>query len=289
MRIDTILCPIDFSDLSERELAIAAQLARTFRARLVLHHNRVAIAPGLARAWDWETSHRSERLGEAEAEHQMAAALAAVPDDVAAEGVISVGPVGLIVLSLAERVPADLIVIGSHGWSTEEHASITERIIAGAPCPVLSLHEGGEQREPLRLDTVGSAPPPRAVVPTDFSPTARHAVEYAYALSRIVPLHLELLHVLPAGRLAAPAEEAARQQLDATVPDDMRTRVTTRIRQGDPTTEILAHLAEVRPQFAVLGEHARHILRHLFTRDTTRAVMHEASCPVWIVPTRAAV
>ena len=288
MRIDTILCPIDFSELSARELAIAAQLARTFRARLVLHHNRAAIAPGLARAWDWETSHRSERLGEAEAEHQMAVALAAVPEGVPAEGVISAGPVGLIVLSLAERVPADLIVIGSHGWSTEEHASITERIIAGAPCPVLSLHEGGKWTEPLRLVTAGGASP-RVVVPTDFSPTARHAVEYAYALSRIVPLHLELLHVLPAGRLAAPAEEAARRQLDATVPDDMRTRVTTRIRQGEPTTEILAHLAEVRPQFAVLGEHARHVLRHLFTRDTTRAVMHEASCPVWIVPTSAAV
>jgi nucleotide-binding universal stress UspA family protein len=86
----------------------------------MLHHNRFAIAPGLARAWDWETSHRSERLGEAEAEQEMAAALAAVPEDVPAEGVISVGPVGLIVLSLAERIPADLIVIGSHGWSTEE-------------------------------------------------------------------------------------------------------------------------------------------------------------------------
>ena len=288
MRIDTILCPIDFSELSARELAIAAQLARTFRARLVLHHNRVAIAPGLARAWDWETSHRSERLGEAEAERKMAAALAAVPEGVPAEGVISAGPVGLIVLSLAERVPADLIVIGSHGWSTEEHASITERIIAGAPCPVLSLHEGGKWTEPLRLVTAGGASP-RVVVPTDFSRTARHAVEYAYALSRIVPLHLELLHVLPAGRHASAAEEAARQQLDATVPDDMRTRVATRIRHGEPTTEILAHLAEVRPQFAVLGEHARHVLRHLFTRDTTRAVMHEASCPVWIVPTRAAV
>jgi len=288
MRIDTILCPIDFTDLSARELAIAVELARTFRARLVLHHNRVAIAPGLARAWDWEASHRSERLGEAEAERQMAAALAAVPEDVPAEGVISAGPVGLIVLSLAERVPADLIVIGSHGWSTEEHASITERIIAGAPCPVLSLHEGGEWTEPLRLVTAGDALL-RVVVPTDFSPTARHAVEYAYALSRIVPLHLELLHVLPAGRHASAAEEAARQQIDATVPDDMRTRVATRIRQGEPTTEILAHLAEVRPQFAVLGEHSRQVLRHLFTRDTMCAVMHEASCPVWIVPKRAAV
>ena len=73
------------------------------------------------------------------------------------------------------------------------------------------------------------------------------------------------------------------------MPGDLTTRVVTSVRYGDPTTEILAYLAEVRPQFAVLGEHARDIVRRLFTRDTTRAVVHAASCPVWIVPARAAV
>jgi universal stress protein A len=290
MRIRIVLCPIDFSDLSAQELAIAAEVARAFGARLVLHHNRMAIAPGLARAWDWEATHRSERLGEAEAERRMASALAAVPAGVPAEGVISAGPVGLVVLSLAERLPADLIVIGSHGWSTEEHASVTERVIAQATCPVLSLHEGGEQPEPLRLGGGGSDPRARAVVPTDFSPTAQHALEYAYALARALPLHLEVLHVLPGrSQRSAAAAKAAREQLDAAVPDDLTARVVTRVRSGEPTTEILAHLAEVRPQFAVLGEHARDVLRHLFTRDTTCAIVHGASCPVWIVPARAAV
>jgi universal stress protein A len=289
MRIRIILCPIDFSDLSARELAIAAEVGRAFGARLVLHHNRMAIAPGLARAWDWEATHRSERLGEAEAERRMSAALAAVTPGVPAEGVISAGPVGLVVLSLAERLPADLIVIGSHGWSTEEHASVTERVIAGAPCPVLSLHERGERLAPLGLAAEDGATLAHAVVPTDFSSTAQHALAYAYALARAVPLHLELLHVLPGGRRSAAAEEAARKQLDAAVPDDLATRVATCIRCGEPTAEILAHLAQVRPQFAVLGEHARAVLRHLFTRDTTRAVVHGASCPVWVVPARSAV
>jgi nucleotide-binding universal stress UspA family protein len=219
----------------------------------------------------------------------MAEALAAVPAGVPAEGVISAGPVGLVVLSLAQRLPADLIVIGSHGWSTDEHTSLTERVIAGAPCPVLSLHESGERPEPLGLAAMGGTPPPHAVVPTDFSPTARHAPEYAYALARAVPLHLELLHVLPGGRPSAAAEDAVRKQLDAAIPDDLTTRVATCIRHGEPMTEILAHLVEVRPQFAVVGEHARDVLRHLLTRDTTCSVMHRASCPVWIVPARAAV
>jgi len=89
MRIRTILCPIEFSNLSGREIQSAAEVGRAFGARLVLHHNRMAIAPGLARAWDWEATHRTERFDEAEAERRMAAALAAVPAGIPAEGVIS--------------------------------------------------------------------------------------------------------------------------------------------------------------------------------------------------------
>src|SRR5262245_5235960 len=218
MNIRTILCPIDFSNISAEEIRRAAEVASAFGARLVLHHNRTAIAPGLARAWDWEATHRTETLSEAEAERRMAAALEAVPAGIAAEGVISAGPVGLVVQSLAEQLPADLIVIGSHGWSTPEHASVTERVIAQAPCPALVLHEDGEG--PLFL---GSAPDssgsPRAVVPTDFSPTALHALHYAYALARALPLHLDVLHVLPGGsRRSEDAEHTAREQLEATVP-----------------------------------------------------------------------
>lgn len=289
MRIRTILCPIDFSNLSARELDIAAEAARVFGARLVLHHNRLAIAPGLARGWDWEATHFTQTLREAEAERRMAAALAAVPAGVPAEGVISAGPLAPVVLSLAERLPADLVVIGSHGWSTDEHASVTERVIAQAPCPVLTLHDGGEPTPRLCLRAEDGTPP-RVVVPTDLSPTSRHAVEYAYALARILPLRLELLHVLPGSpHRSAAAENAAREQLDAVVPADLATQVTTAVRYGEPTTEILAHLAEARPQFAVLGEHAREIWRHLFTRDTTRTIVHAASCPLWIVPACAAV
>jgi len=288
MKIRTILCPIDFSTLAAREIQSAAEVGRAFGARLVLLHNHTAIAPGLSRAWDWEATHRTERLGEAESERRMAGALAAVPAGIAAEGVISAGPVALVVQSLAEQLPADLIVIGSHRWSTPEHASVTERVIAHVSCPVLILHEGSER--PLSLAaTPDRGRPPRAVVPTDFSPTACHALHYAYALARALPLDLDLLHVLPGGpRRSAAAENTVRQQIEAAVPNDLTTRVVTSVCYGDPTTEIPAYLAAVQPRFAVIGEHARDIVRRLFTRDTARAVAHAASCPVWIVPAGAA-
>ena len=84
MRLRTILCPIDFSDLSASETEIAVEVARKFSAGVVLHHNCAAIAPGIARAWDWEATHR-EADSEGHAERRMQAALNAMPGAMAAQ------------------------------------------------------------------------------------------------------------------------------------------------------------------------------------------------------------
>ena len=284
MRLRTILCPIDFSDLSARETEVAIEVAREFGARLVLHHDCAAIAPGIARQWDWEATHRNAD-DEAQARRHMQAALNALPRDVRAESVVSTGPVAGAMLALAEQLPADLIVLGSHGWSTETHASVTERVIAEAPCPVLTFNEGAVSSGQFRLCAATGGEPPLVVVPTDFSPTAAHAVRYAWALARALPIRVHLLHALP--RPAPDAERAARTRLAALRPADVSVPVDVHVTAGDAAEAIFAHLAAVKPAFAVLGEHARAILRRAFTRDTTRRVVHGASCPVWVVPQRA--
>jgi universal stress protein A len=286
MRVRTILCPIDFSDLSARETNVAVEVAREFGARLVLHHDCAAIPPGLAREWDWEATRR-ENHSEAEAERRMQAALNALPRDVCAEGVVSTGPVTGALLALAGELPADLIVVGSHGWSTDTHASITERVIAEAPCPVLTLNEVAASTGQFRLRAPVGEERPIVVVPTDFSSTASHAVQYAWALARALPIRIHLLHALATP--APGAASAARARLTALPPIDVSVPVEVHVTIGDATEAILAHLAAVKPAFAVLGEHARALLRRTFTRDTARRIVHGARCPVWVVPQRAAV
>jgi hypothetical protein len=44
-------------DLSATETEVAVEVAREFRARLMLHHDCAAIPPGIARQWDWEATH----------------------------------------------------------------------------------------------------------------------------------------------------------------------------------------------------------------------------------------
>ena len=284
MQLRTILCPVDFSDLSVTETAVAVDLAREFGARVVLHHDCAVIPPGIARQWDWEATHGNID-SEAQAERRMRAALNALPRDVRAEGVVSAGPVVGALLALAEELHVDLIVLGSHGWSTETHASVTERIIAEAPCPVLAFNEGALATGRFRLRPEAGEELPIVVVPTDFSPTAAHAVRYAWELARALPIRVHLLHAVP--RHSPDVESAARSRLAALQPADVSGRVDLHVMVGDAAEAIVAHLGAVQPAFAVLGEHARAVVRRVFTRDTARKVVHGASCPVWVVPQRA--
>src|SRR5262249_21090313 len=201
----------------------------------------------------------------------------ALPRDVRAEGVVSAGPVAGALLAVAEELSADLIVLGSHGWSTETHASVTERVIAEAPCPVLTFNEGAVSSGQFRLRAEAGAEPPIVVVPTDFSPTAAHAVRYAWALARALPIRVHLLHAIP--RATPDDVRSARVRLAALRLADASVPVDVHVRADDAAEAIFAHLAAVKPAFAVLGEHARPLLRRAFTRDTAPSALHRASCP----------
>jgi nucleotide-binding universal stress UspA family protein len=265
MRIRTVLCPTDFSTLEPAEVDVALEVCRTFGARLVLHHNL-----------------SSPEEGRAQARRHLHRVIERVAAEVAAEGVITFGPVRSVVLGLAREVQADLVVLGSHGWSTREHASVTEQLIAAAPFPVLAFQERADMpRFCLRADGDAS---PRAVVLTDLTHASLAAVGYAFALARTLPLRLELLHVVDPGHAGRERLQCAHAALDALVPPDLGDRISTHVRAGPAVALIVEYLEERQPVFCVLGEHVRGLLRRLLTRDTTRAVLHRVDCPLWVVP-----
>jgi nucleotide-binding universal stress UspA family protein len=285
MRIRTVLCPIDFSGLDERELAIALEVCRTFAAKLVLHHDLPAAEPGFSRAWDWAKAQQA-LPSEGEVAARMRALLDRVAGGVPAEAVVTTGALAGSVLALAERLPADLMVLGSHGWSTQDHASVTERVIDRAPCPVLTFQERSVA-PPFRLRVEPGGPPRRALVPTDLTPGSAAAVQYACGLARHLRIEVELLHVMPDDATGAAIDHAYRV-LDGFVPPDLADEVSARVRHGDPRTEIPAYAEVTAPTFVILGEHARGFVRHFFTTDTTQAVVRRIDCPAWIVPAAAA-
>ncbi|HUI25266.1 MAG TPA: universal stress protein [Candidatus Kryptonia bacterium] len=280
---EIVLCPIDFSDLSRQELVLAVEVCEVFGAHLVLHHNLAAVSPGFTRAWEWNEVHRADPATNGKAEEHMRRLLAELPKTISAEGSISSGPLGTVLLQLAAQLPADLVVLGSHGWSTAEHASVSERIIDRSPCPVLTVHEGVDTSGRFRLRANATAEPVPVLVPTDLSPSAQPAVEYALELARTRPIRLHLLHV--AGPKATLGElELAERQLKDLVPIELLDTAECHVRTGDPVKVILRISQKIEPAFMVMGEHARGFVRRFFTKDTAREVLHRAPCPVWYVP-----
>ncbi|MCC6765607.1 MAG: universal stress protein [Deltaproteobacteria bacterium] len=278
-----VLCAVDLTKLAAREVAIASELCEAFGARLVLHHNVASVAPGLTRAWEWKEVHRDTRESATEVDHAMRVLMSGVPRTVPVEASVTSGALVPILLDLANRLPADLLVLGSHGWSNDEHASVAERVIARAPCPVVSIHDGYAATAPLRMRAQAGHAAPEVVVAVDRTDVSGRVLGHAFDLARTLGLRLHLLHVEAAGATSRAHDEAHRR-LAERVPPDLVARVDCHLDSGDPSERIMSFLHERAPAFAVMGEHARGFVGRYFTHDTARDVLHRAPCPVWFVP-----
>jgi nucleotide-binding universal stress UspA family protein len=112
-------------------------------------------------------------------------------------------------------------------------------------------------------------------------------VDFAFELSRKLPLDVHLLH-LTARRLRAGNQEHAvadaEHHLKALIPPDCTERSSVHVSVGDPVEGILHWASDLAAACVVMGEHTRMPLRRWFSKDTSRAVLYKAPCPVWYVP-----
>jgi nucleotide-binding universal stress UspA family protein len=158
--IHTILHPTDFSEHSAYALRLACALTRDYGARLVILH--VATPPVLVYgeavlpAPDPEVLTREEQ----DQLNQLA-----VPDaGVRAERRFEQGDAVAAILRVAEELPADLIVLGTHGRTGLGRllmGSVAEQVVRKAPCPVLTVKnphlEGAPPADTLNIKAGAAA------------------------------------------------------------------------------------------------------------------------------------
>jgi universal stress protein A len=278
MASGVVLCPVDFTDVSERELALAIEVCSTFGSRLVLHHNLTSAPIGLTRDWEWNKLHQAGYISEDESIQRLSALLAAVPATVEAEATVSHGPIGLVLMEMAERLPADLVVLGYHGLRDLDHASVTERMIEHGACPVLALPEHAA----ISGFALRGEPVP-VLVPADLSDAAVRVIDYAAELARRSAIRLHLLHVASGTTREAALEDIAAT-LRGTVAADVRDSVIVHVERGNTVSRIVEAAARINAAFVLMGEHHRGLLARLFLTDTAQSVLGRAACPVWYVP-----
>jgi len=284
--IRTVVCPVDFSLATSRQVGLASNICRAFGAQLVLHHNVTDVSVGAAVSWMWHADHVP--AGPSSVDEQLRVYLRRVPQEVEVETCITRGAVTEGVLAVSDAAEADLVVLCEHMGKSEDHASVIEFMLERSSRAVLALHDQGADLAHPRFFRDGEESITQAVlVPVNVNNAAHPQVDLACDLARLFPLRLELLHVIESGAGQSTSDSATRQRLHDLVPPDLAPRASVHIETGDPVAAIVRAARRLSAVCIVMGEHTRVPLKRWFKRDTSRAVLHEAHCPVWYVPTRA--
>lgn len=293
-----VLCPVDFTEASDRSLPLALRVARRYGARLVLQHDVIGVPPSnMGMVWMYQADEREriEKL-EAESSARMKELLATLPQDVPVEARLTRGPRIGCILELARELPAALLIMATHGAKGEDHAFLTERVVEEAPCPVLAIRAdlpGGERPE----DHLFAGEELVAVVPVDFSTHSQKAMASAFDMARKIPIRLHILHVepekswddirhmleMPLTRHRQARLDQSDSRLKALVPEDLAERVTCEVRLGQASHEALVEVKNRRAHLVVMGAHEKDALTKWLFGATSSRILRESPCPVWFV------
>lgn len=291
----SIVCGLDFSDGSARALVRAADLAErahadlhlvhadpTFRARLAQVPGGDIHAPFLRRL----RGYVNETLGADDAYDVLAPEAHIAHGEAAADAV----------LRHAERVDADLIVLGTHARKGLGHlllGSVAADVLRASTRPVLVVPEVADEH------AFGTDRP--VLVAVDFSPHTPLAIRFASDLAAAYGAPVELVHVLEgtpettvdfgglftAADLRSSPSEGARALAEKGLERLQRHAAAARVHvaTGVAETEIVRLAEERRAGAIVMGTHGRTGFDRVLLGSVAEWTLRHAPCPVLALPT----
>jgi nucleotide-binding universal stress UspA family protein len=306
VRIKHILCPIDFSEFSRHALDRALVMARAHDATVTALHvvpASVAVPVGVPFGPEGPGPFLAHHVDREQAGDELVrfvgrAATRGVPVQ---PQVVEAPSAYREILLLADRLEADLIVMGTHGRSGFDRllvGSVTEKVLRRANVPVLTVPSHAPDLVPA-----ADAAFHRIICAVDFSDCSLLAIAHAASLAResksgFTVIHVvELLPVAYEPSMATPfdayldrpaLEEAARGHLRRFVPDGIREQgqVEDVVVSGKPYAEILNLAAARNADLIVLGVHGYGVIDRLLFGSTAGHVVRQAVCPVLTVRER---
>lgn len=146
-RIRRILHPSDFSPASRPAFAWAVDMARDNRGELLVVHVLAPVAPLFGEGYvSPQTFTRIEQSARIAARKPLDALVArARKAGVRAQGLLLDGTPHVAIVRAARSKRADVIVMGTHGRGGLARlfvGSVAGRVVATAPCPVLTVRGG---------------------------------------------------------------------------------------------------------------------------------------------------
>ncbi len=300
-RFTRIVCPVDFSDCSQRALDHAMAIGRWHGAHVWGLHVHQLVTPAYASSPEvGGEAFQAMRLTEAE-RAQLERSLRdwvlsdSAPGVNVQTAVEEEFNVPQTIVSFAAGVGADLITIATHGRSGFTRfvlGSVAEKVLRTSPCSVLIV-------PPHASDAVPRGPIAyqRVVCAVDFSTVSPQALRVAAALAAEAAGRLTALHIveIPAQMDDQPTPalpeframcfEQARRCLKAlTAPLREQNGIDELLLAGKPAREILRLAEDQQADLIVMGTQGRGAVDRMLFGSVTQQVVRQAACPVLTVP-----
>jgi nucleotide-binding universal stress UspA family protein len=302
LSIQNILMPVDFSKMSIQAIKTASGLARRFGASLHLAHVRqfdyagdfVAPAPPIVPF--------SFMPYEQDRERSVAKELNALANGYGVSSgnchVLSGAPPFDEICRFAQKIPADLIVMPTHGRMGLKHVflgSTAERIVQHSSCPVLVTRGNALQPKNgsrFRMNTI--------VVPVDFSKCSREGLRYAIGFAnefgaRIILLHATYLGYIYSGEgtdiYDIPGlQKAARKTAERKMRELVRSvnfgdaKFETVFTEGSPVLDICTYAKNHDVDVIITSTHGLTGFKHVMIGSIAEQVVRHAPCSALVVP-----
>ena len=304
LTVHRILCAVDFSPSSARALDHALVFTRWFRSGLhVLYVQHGTLLPPEGPAGRrastfqvWDYLPRLQAKLTRFAEPALRTSSPALPVELE----VKEGEVVEEILERSLTLPADLLVLGTHGHGPLHDltlGSVAEKVLRRATCPVLAVPPAVEEEAgPLLFGTI--------VCAVDFSEPSRSALRYALALAREADAHLIVAHVcedLPADESLAASRHPGREfQAGKRAEALERLRGFHALEKRDaavPREDVvlagkawrgLSRLCRERgARLAVVGVHGEVPLGERIFGSTAHHLVREGACPVLAIRPRS--
>lgn len=203
------------------------------------------------------------------------------------------------IMKLAEELHSDLIVMGTHGRTGLDHVligSTAERVVRGAPCPVVTIRHGDSGRSDKGAGAETLQTLAHLLVAVDFSECSREALDYAVQLADRFGSAVTLLHVVePVGYgldftlTHAPTGAALRAEVERAMKqfgqafEQRGLQAHYEIVPGMPADAVLRVAQAHHSDAIVVGTHGRRGWSHARFGSVAEAIVRQAGCPVFTV------
>lgn len=301
LNIKNIIVPIDFSKMSVEAIQIARQLAQRFGASIHLAHVRpfnyaadfVAPAPPIPPF----SFMPYERNGEQTALKELKEVATECGVASAKCDVLGGAPPFDEICRLGQTIPADLIVMPTHGRTGLKHVflgSTAERIVQHSSCPVLVTRKnsGESNHSRFRVRTI--------LVPVDFSSCSREGLRYAIAFANEFGARIILVHATYLGYVYScegtaiydipGLQKAARETAEHKMRELVRSvnfgnvKFETVFTEGSPVLDICAFAKDHHVDLIITSTHGLTGFTHALIGSIAEQVVRHAPCSVLVAP-----